>query len=419
MWLWGDAPRLRESPDSLYDHLSWKILDRSCSRDEIEAYLESCAQRERICFIVDEIPYVAAGTFRLQDLSWKDEFPALGKLDHISPFNKTTFFGLPPLTVEEMAVVLRVFENAFCLKIPTTGGESKYPSAVLPQREPEVKTWPILLETKFEEHMNGVKYKIRRDLADPGLRQLVRRLAYPFCQYKPSPSRFLAQQGERVRAPFRNKQFDLDFKNLKPAEKRLLDNGTITPANRNQAGFTSHPIYRVCIDCVHPRRKIRLLPEEVENPIWLLAQALAYLRPSQITNGYYQNNDGPSEDIFHVELYCALRDLNVEILVKKLDLLLSKENCNYTGYELKVDEGTLVKFKSQTIGYALEHRVNIYLVNFVSMHKKINLELPKWPVTGPGEPEVIVVHVQYNDDYTHYIIRCLGESISVDALGDK
>jgi hypothetical protein len=171
--------------------------------------LESCAQRERICFIVDEfqsiidytstanffrflgnarIPYVAAGTSRLQDLSWKDEFPALGKLDHMSPFNKTTFFGLPPLTVEEMAVVLRVFENAFCLKIPTSiqariiaesGGHAASLNTLLLfylNEKPEVETWPIVLETKFEEHMNGVKYKIRRDLEDPGLRQLVRRL---------------------------------------------------------------------------------------------------------------------------------------------------------------------------------------------------------------------------------------------------
>lgn len=334
----------------------------------------------------------------------------------MSPFNKTTFFGLPPLTVEEMAVVLRVFENAFCLKIPTSiqariiaesGGHAASLNTLLLfylNEKPEVETWPIVLETKFEEHMNDVKYKIQRDLEDPGLRQLVLRLA-----------------------PFRNKQFDLDFKNLKPAEQRLLDNGIITPANRNQAGFTSHLIYRVCIDCVNPRRNIRLLSEEVENPIWLLAQALTYLRPSQITNRYCQNNDWPLEDIFHVELFCALRDLMPKSWScaheahdnsqKKLDLLLSKENCNYTGYELKADEGTLVKFKSQTIGYALEHRVNIYLVNFVSMHKKINIELPKWPTTGPGEPEVIVVHVQYNDDYTHYIIRCLGESISVGALG--
>jgi hypothetical protein len=96
-----------------------------------------------------------------------------------------------------------------------------------------------------------------------------------------------------------------------------------------------------------------------------------------------------------------------------LDLLLSKEGFHkYTGYELKANQGSVEEFKNQTIGYAFEHGIDIYLVNFISMHKKIDLDLLKWSVADGG-PNVIMAYVQYNDDYTHYTIRCMGKSIPV------
>ncbi|KAL1963752.1 hypothetical protein VTN77DRAFT_7818 [Rasamsonia byssochlamydoides] len=195
--------------------------------------------------------------------------------------------------------------------------------------------------------------------------------------------------------------------------------------------FTSHLIYRVCVDAVYPRRNIRLSAKEIKGPLWLLTQALTFFRPSQIANCYCKNNDGPSEDIFYVELYCALRDLVPEswscaheahdASQKKLDLLLTREGQKYTGYELKANKGSVAEFEgpiNQSIGYVLEHGVDIYLVNFVSTHKKIDFDALSWPATEDGKSQVIIVHVLYNDDYAHYMIKCMGESVPVEALGD-
>ncbi|KAL1963751.1 hypothetical protein VTN77DRAFT_7817 [Rasamsonia byssochlamydoides] len=213
-WLWGDgiAPSLKRRPEEslFYEHVSWRLVKQKCSREWVETYLESYVKSQPICFIVDElqsimeydfvanffrflgnakIPYVAAGTFRLQDLNWKDQFPDRSQLDTASPFNKAEFFRLPPLTTVEMATVLQIFQDTLRVEIPMrikmgimaeAGGHAASLNALMLfylYEEPDVGTWPDLLEIKFEEYMNGVKHKIRKDLTDPSLRQLVRQLS--------------------------------------------------------------------------------------------------------------------------------------------------------------------------------------------------------------------------------------------------
>jgi hypothetical protein len=39
------------------------------------------------------------------------------------------------------------------------------------------------------------------------------------------------------------------------------------------------------------------------------------------------------------------------------------------------------------------------------MHKKIDLDAPKWPAGGP---DIIICYVQYNDEYTQYRISAWG-----------
>jgi hypothetical protein len=84
----------------------------------------------------------------------------------------------------------------------------------------------------------------------------------------------------------------------------------IIPTESSKVRFTSGLIFRACLDAVIPKRRhIRVQHEDLGDPIDLLCLALRYISPAQIMVPKVHNKAGPSENIFHVELYAVLRDL--------------------------------------------------------------------------------------------------------------
>jgi AAA domain len=446
-WLWGDAIALdinkAGNQDELYAYISARLLNKTLQQQDLERYLESYCKDKKLCFIVDEmqaivdsniaanffdwlaknkIPYVGVGTFKLRDLNWRQSSEFRNHLDAASPFNRVHMHGLEPLSTLQVSQVLQTHEEAFRVQVPLdiqaqiiaeAGGHAASLNPLLLfhfYNRPTVAQWPIVLQTRFEVYMNGVTNKISKDLADPDLRDLVQDISV-----------------------HKNKPFYLDLNRLKPPERRLLNAGILLPDTTSTVRFTSHLIYRVCLNAVFPRRHIQLGDDNaVKDPIWLLRRALAYVRPTRIADKLSRNADGPSEDVFHIELYCALRDLLPldwdcsygahEETRKRLDLLISKHGGKWAGYELKVNKGSRADLDepiTQSRGYVKEHGIDIYLVNFISKHKKLEMQPTRMSQALKGAQSVVLIHVLYNDSYDVFTVQCPSiEDVDVAAIGD-
>jgi hypothetical protein len=194
----------------------------------------------------------------------------------------------------------------------------------------------------FELYMNGLPAKIKRYLRQSSPRDLIQK--------------YIITSGRT--------QWPMDIGALSVVERGLFNQCENNNKDYALARFTSGLIYRICVDCVFPRRNIQL--DIMLPPILLLETAFRHMSPSQLGIKMSWNLRGPSEHIFQIELYSVFRDLlprhwrcagevhEVESMKKegdnrwRLDLMLLAESTdsedsgspgpNDVGFELKVDK---------------------------------------------------------------------------------
>ena len=106
----------------------------------------------------------------------------------------------------------------------------------------------------------------------------------------------------------------MDIDALTAIERWLFNHGILSVVIENNDAmdytmlvrFASGLIYRICIDCVFPRRNIRL---ETMPPLLLFESAFRHMSPSQLRIKLMAwNLRGPAEHMFQIELYSAFRD---------------------------------------------------------------------------------------------------------------
>jgi hypothetical protein len=283
---------------------------------------------------------------------------------------------------------------------------------------PRHDNWDVILEAKVASHMNGFRLKIK---AEVDKREDVRNALRSLLVHKDKP-------------------WGIDLDRPSDVENRLLNVGIIVQAGLSTVRFTSSLSFRACLDAVTSRRKnISMKREDFKDPIELLCIALRYARPAQIMVPKVHIKHVPSENIFHLELYAALRDLvpanwlcSPEVHEtsgsnKRLDLLISellprsdrrrKESyLTWCGYVLKVDKVSRKDFQEpldQCKGYTTQHRIGVYLVNFVNKH-----QIPELTGAIPRS-RVTVVNVFYDDNYTHFTVKCRERIEEVDVVFDS
>ena len=97
-------------------------------------------------------------------------------------------------------------------------------------------------------------------------------------------------------------QWKMDIDALTAIERRLFNHDILSLAvednstDRPLVRFTSGLIYRICIDCVFPRRNIRL--DAILPPLQLLETAFRHMSPSQLRIKMSSNLSGPAEHMF-------------------------------------------------------------------------------------------------------------------------
>ncbi|RPB22392.1 hypothetical protein L211DRAFT_850696 [Terfezia boudieri ATCC MYA-4762] len=114
---------------------------------------------------------------------------------------------------------------------------------------PTAGNWRAVVQTNYQDYLNGVSRKIKRDLStNVVLRDTVRSLT-------------LHAGGS----------WAIDPDSLTPEESQLLNMGILLLASSTQVKFTSILILRVCIDIVFPKLGMDSLPNDyIDHPINLL-----------------------------------------------------------------------------------------------------------------------------------------------------
>ncbi|KAN0068458.1 hypothetical protein V8E54_013182 [Elaphomyces granulatus] len=345
----------------------------------------------------------------------------------LPPFNKSSFCQWPSFTFDEVNEILNIYDKRIDEPIPDdlrpliyreANGHAASIMALLRfvhEEHPTIDDWDVMLEAKYASHMNGFRRKINEEVEK---REDIRNLLRSLLIHKDRP-------------------WGMDLDRPSEVEYRLLNTGIIVRAGPSSVRFTSSIIFRSCLDAFTLRRNsICMRREDLQDPMYLLCMALRYTRPAQIMVPKVQ---GPSENDFHLELYTALRDLvplnwlcSPEVHEtsgsnKRLDLLIAerlpqsdlrqKESyVNWTGYELRVNKVSRKDFDEpldQCKGYTKQHRVGVYLVNFVNKH-----QIPELTGAVP-KSSVTIVNVFYNDNYSHFTVKC-GEMIEeFDVVSDS
>ncbi|KAF8476013.1 hypothetical protein BDZ91DRAFT_788658 [Kalaharituber pfeilii] len=343
------------------------------------------------------IPYVGAGTFKITELDWD----STNELD--SPFNKVGFFCLKPLSLKEMGAIFEEYRKSWKVTVPEdlqldimgeSGGHAASFMALLKlfhDYRPTKEAWRRVLELQYLEFMNGVSKKIRKDLAHPVVRQLVRKMI---------------SWGEE--------SWSIDLKQLDSTEYYLLNVGVFVLVG-NKVKFTSALILRACIEVIFPKPTKFLTLQDIHDPVILLRMTLRHINPAQLKSRLSYNKAGPSESSFHFELYAILRNFlpngwlcTAEVRIagqqKKLDLLVQgEEEGNWAGYELRVNHLTNADFTKpveQCTGYYNQHKTTIYLVNFCSKATSN----PHLVNTGA----VVGINIRYSDSFESFDIEWWG-----------
>ncbi len=115
--------------------------------------------------------------------------------------------------------------------------------------------------------------------------------------------------------------------------------------------------------------------QDVIDPLFLLTFALQNITPATIINTRVRNLHGPLEKAFQAAVFCVLNELlpasmrclfEVRIRTHEaLDLMVIKNDTNWSGHEFKVEKISAAKFKDpveQTERYAKYFDMGICLV---------------------------------------------------------
>lgn len=429
---------------ALYDYISNETFREQLGEDGLrnrlfEKYRPKLnTSKERICYLVDEmqaiqdlretgvffdwladnqVPFVGVGTFELKELEWRSETEDKAP----SPFNKAVFRKMPPFTGREMHELFDIFEKRFDENIPQevkgeiireSGGHAASFNVILLLqlilKPKSVGKFSHLLERRYKVFMNGMKYKVEDELRDrPDLRDLVRSLSGKFTDTWTVNLRTLSESWKRL--------FNVGILSVVGLNQAVGDDKEASKDDLDEVRFTSNIIYRVCIDNVFPPC-VRL--KTIKSPIHLLQEGIRSMSPRQLSVRNAWNRDGPSEDVFHSEIYATLRNVIPELWTctnqarakqgsngKRMDLLIrDKDGNHYIGFEFKVEsvaDTDVEKHFQQADDYLSMLQVDVYLVNFASKNKNPPLPAPRCGTKYP-ELKVFFVNVLYDDACTEY-----------------
>ncbi|KAI8998009.1 hypothetical protein BC832DRAFT_249178 [Gaertneriomyces semiglobifer] len=151
-------------------------------------------------------------------------------------------------------------------------------------------------------------------------------------------------------------------------------------------------------DDIHPVQQVLpTLPSGALDPYGILTLAIRLIDASVISSAFTANRESPSESVFQVELYTALRKLGKGGDVKfktfaevkksdsgseqRLDLMLRSDDINFGGFELKVNKlkrkEIIDAAKNQAENYRVYHDIRaMFLVNFVPEGHRMDKGLP-------------------------------------------
>ncbi|KAF8974827.1 hypothetical protein BGZ52_009555 [Haplosporangium bisporale] len=191
----------------------------------------------------------------------------------------------------------------------------------------------------------------------------------------------------------------------------LLNIGVPDSRNDRTARFTSGIILRICIDTLWPQPKNRLSKEEIGDPINILKLGLQCISPSTVVDPLARNTFGPQENGFQVALFSALNGLlptTMKCLFEArtkdkhcIDLMLTENDRNLFGYELKVNAISQSDFKDhleQVSKYADFYDIPVYLVNIYLEGHSTPVRLCHIPIN------VVVVDIMHSKDCTRFNI---------------
>lgn len=341
------------------------------------------------------VSYVAVGTFKLKDLMLP------GKQEMGSPFNKADFIPMSPFNTTEMATLFELYKEHFDpngispdiqfeIMIESRGHPASFMLLLklAMQHRPDKMNWASVLEKNIRGLLKGTHTALKKALNEMTTAQQAR-------------VRILIRNHLKPWRSTADDDFIRDLLNI-----GVLDSSGVPDSSQEtDIQFTSGVILRHCIDTLFPKPTNRLSEEECKDAIIILGYGLQCISPSTVVDLQVRNTSGPQENAFQVALFAALNSLlptTKKCLFeakaegrKRIDLMLTHNDLNLFGYELKVNAITESEFKphlEQASDYAKYYRVPIYLVNFY-------LEGHSHPVQLTRIPDnVIVVNVQHSHD---------------------
>ncbi|KAF9368854.1 hypothetical protein CPB97_004197, partial [Podila verticillata] len=399
--------------------VSFRIFRQELSSNELAGKLQDLPPVPRLYILVDEfqavfrstelldvaknffrglsnkmsVSYVCVGTFKLTELLNDDETME-------SPFNKAAFVRMPPFEIKEMGRLFDMYKEhchpaGISQQIQRnvmleSGGHPASFMILLKlvlQYRPNMGNWAGLLQENIGRLMNGSQTKIKNILMSMTI-----------------------EEKAQVRDLTKNQMDYWEFVSS-DLNRYLVNIGIIDTHDEKTARFTSGIILRVCIDALWPQPKNRLSREEIGDPINILKLGLQCISPSTVVDPLVRNKFGPQENGFQVALFSALNGLlptTMKCLFEarakdkdRIDLMLTENDRNLFGYELKVNAITQSDFKDhlkQASKYAGFYEIPVYLVNFYLEGHAAPARLPHIPAN------VAVVNIMHSKDCTRFII---------------
>ncbi|KAF9987559.1 hypothetical protein BGZ65_003112 [Modicella reniformis] len=402
---------------------SYRVFHQSLSWNHLTAKLQKLPPSPRLYVLVDEfqsifrdpillkvakkffrnlssktaVSYVAVGTFKLRQLLDCDDLLE-------APFNKAEFESMPPFDLREMGRLFDLYKE-HCrphgisqqIQDKIVQESRGHPASFMfllklaLLHRPDERNWTCLLQRNIDPLLDWNETKLMTDL------KLMN-----------------TEQKARVRDLTKNQldgwefipdDFNRDLLNIGVLNIGVLD------FCKQTVRFTSGIILRICINAVWPQPKNRLSKEETGDPINILTLGLQCISPSTVADPQVRNKFGPQENGFQIALFSALNGLlptTMKCLFEAkakdkdhIDLMLTENDRNLFGYELKVNMITKSDFKphlKQAEKYAIFYGVPVYLVNFYLEGHSTPAQLLETPA------DVAVVNIMHNKDCTRFII---------------
>ncbi|KAG0001831.1 hypothetical protein BGZ79_004088 [Entomortierella chlamydospora] len=380
--------------DALSRSWSYQVFHQELSWEDLTVMLRELRPSPRHYFLVDDfqsvfrssifprvakkffrnlssmnaVSCVIVGTFKRTDLLLDD-----GPMESL--FNKANFARMPPFDPREMSRLFDLYkEHCYSdisrqiqVKIAHESGGHPTSFMALPKltlwHHPDESSYASMLQKNIRPLLEETQTKLKMNLKSMN-----------------------TEQNARVRDLTNNQMNDWEFI-PDDFDRYLLNVGILDSHNDRTVRFTSVIILHICIDVLRPQPENRLSREEIGDPINLLKLGLQCISPSTVAHPLVQNKFGSQET------RAKGKD--------QIDLMLTENNRNWFGCELKVNVISQSDFKDyleQASKRADSYGIPVYLVNFYQEGRSTPARLFHIPAN------VAMVNVMRNKGCTRFII---------------